>query len=72
MLYGDNKKYFADFYLTKHDVYLDPKNDYLIGQDANKIELVIKENNVRLIVLNKKQLSWEYIKQVSCITESNL
>jgi hypothetical protein len=62
--YGRNKKYFADFYLIEHNVYLDPKNDYLIVQDANKIASVVKENKVEIIVLNKKQLTWDCIKSL--------
>ena len=58
--YG-NKKYFADFYLVDYDVYLDPKNDYLITLDQEKIKQVCDENNVVVHILNKHQLSWEYI-----------
>ena len=62
--YYNDKKYYADFYLDEYDVYLDPKNDYLIGQDAVKIKAVQEYNNVRVIVLNKKQLLWSSIKEV--------
>jgi hypothetical protein len=64
--YG-TKKYFADFYLVDYDVYLDPKNDYLITMDQEKIEQVIEENNVRVYILNKHQLSWEYIKGICAV-----
>jgi hypothetical protein len=59
--YG-TKKYFADFYLVEYDVYLDPKNDYLISIDTEKISKVMEENNVIVHILNKHQLSWEYIQ----------
>lgn len=58
----DGKKYYPDFYLTEYDVYLDPKNDYLIKKDKLKIEESEKRNNIRVIVLNEKQLDWEKIK----------
>lgn len=56
-----NKKYFADFFLTEFNVYLDPKNDYLIQKDQDKIKAVMEENNVLIIILNKDQLTWEKI-----------
>lgn len=61
--YG-SKKYFADFYLIKQNIYLDPKNDYLIPLDTPKIEQVMIENSVTIHILNKHQLSWEYIKSI--------
>lgn len=60
----DNNKehrYYPDFYLQDYNVYLDPKNNYLQKKDKRKIELVIKQNNVRLIVLNKSALDWNSI-----------
>ena len=62
------KKYYADFYLVDYDVYLDPKNDYLITMDQEKIKQVIEENNVRVYILNKHQLTWEYIKWICAQT----
>ena len=55
------KKYYPDFFLEDYNVYLDPKNDYLITQDFEKIECVMKQNNVRVLVLTKFQLSWNII-----------
>lgn len=62
--------YTADFYLDDFDIYLDPKNDFLIDnvnpnlgyKDVDKIKWVQEQNNVRIIILNKDQLSWEIIK----------
>lgn len=56
--------YIPDFYLPKYDVYLDPKNDYLIKninpvlgyKDVDKIEAVMLENNIKIIILSKEQL----------------
>lgn len=67
ILNGESHLYFPDFYLPDYNVYLDPKNDYLIktGQsrlgisDKDKIELVSKQNNVRIIILDKNHLLYE-------------
>lgn len=61
--YGE-KKYYADFYLVDYDVYLDPKNDYLITQDMSKINCVQEVNHVRIVVLNKNQLTWFSISKL--------
>lgn len=53
--------YYADFYLTSYNVYLDTKNDYLLVKDEEKINTVRKQNNVKLLVLNKTQLNWNTI-----------
>ena len=64
---GESHLYFPDFYLPEYNVYLDPKNDYLIktGQarlgisDKDKIELVSKQNSVNIIILDKNHLLYE-------------
>ena len=58
----DSKRYFPDFYLIDYDVYLDPKNDYLIEKDKIKLQKVRNQNSVKLVVLNKSQLDWETIQ----------
>jgi hypothetical protein len=58
----DGRKYYPDFYLPKYDIYLDPKNDYLIKQDELKISEASKRNNIRVFILNKQQLNWTYIQ----------
>lgn len=63
-----NRRYFPDFYLPTLNVYLDPKNDYLIEKDRNKIGAVIAQNNVRVVVLNKNQLSLTSILQLGAHT----
>lgn len=55
------RRYIPDFYLIDYNVYLDPKNNYLIVKDKRKIELVEKYNNVRIIVLDKNSLTWDKI-----------
>ena len=54
-------RYYPDFYLPEYGVYLDPKNEYLIKKDQTKIRLVQEQNQVRVIVLNKSQLSWSEV-----------
>lgn len=58
----DNKKYFPDFYLPEHDLYLDPKNDYKAKLDQEKIEKVIAQNNVRVVILLQHQLTKDFLK----------
>ena len=62
----DNKqhRYYPDFYLVDYDIYLDPKNNYLITKDQEKINLVSTQNNIKIFILNKDQLTWEYIKNL--------
>ena len=64
--------YPADLYLIDYDAYLDPKNDFLIEhvnphlgyKDTDKIQWVTTQNNVKIFVLNKDQLTWPIIKQL--------
>lgn len=46
---GKSRRYHPDFYLPKFDLYLDPKNKYLIEKDRFKIETVIKTHGIRII-----------------------
>lgn len=39
---GKQHKYFPDFYLPDFDIYLDPKNDYCIEQQKEKLDTVVK------------------------------
>lgn len=55
-------RYYADFYLPDYDVYLDPKNDYLIKVDFDKIEKTRLQNNVIIIIIDEKNLNWDYVK----------
>jgi hypothetical protein len=66
------KRYYPDFYLPEYNVYLDPKNDYLINNinkytgmlDSTKISLVEVQNNVTVLILDKHHLSWEKIRDL--------
>lgn len=67
---GRDRTYTADFYLPLYDVYLDPKNDFLINNinprlgfsDRDKISWVMEQNEVVIIILDKTQLSWSQIQ----------
>lgn len=69
---GKKHTYIPDFYLPEYDVYLDPKNDYLINRinpklgykDIDKIKWVCEQNNIKVIVLNSEQLSWNIISNL--------
>ena len=69
---GKKRTYTPDIYLVDYDVYLDPKNDFLIENinprlgfsDKEKISLVEKQNNIRILILNKHQLDWNKIKEL--------
>lgn len=69
---GIEHRYYPDFYLPEYNVYLDPKNDYLINNksvrfgitDTEKIKLVCEQNEIRIVILDKNNLSWEKIKEL--------
>jgi hypothetical protein len=61
----DNRNYFADFYLTDYDIWLDPKNSYKAKKDEEKIRKVIEQNNIKLYVLLEKDLNKEYIARLA-------
>lgn len=69
--FGKLRTYTADFYLPDYDVYLDPKNDYLINfipeggfSHSQKILWVQEQNKVVVLILTKHQLQWHNIKLV--------
>lgn len=68
LFYTDSKnqkhRYFPDFYLVDYDIYLDPKNDYLISISQDKIERVIHQNNIKLFILDKDHLTWDKIQKL--------
>ncbi len=43
---GNNRKYFPDFYLPKHNLYLDPKNDYHASQQLEKLQYIQDRHNL--------------------------
>ncbi len=62
--YG-NRKYFPDFLLVDYAIYLDTKNDFLIGKDHDKIEAVVIENQVKLLVVAKRNITIEFVKNIT-------
>lgn len=57
---GENHRYYPDFYLPEYDVYLDPKNKYLIEKDKEKINHVIEQNGVDVKLISLEQICfWE-------------
>lgn len=69
---GKKRTYTPDIYLIDYDVYLDPKNDFLIENinpslgfsDKEKIRLVEQQNNIKVLILNKYQLEWNTIEKL--------
>lgn len=63
-LSGKKHTYTPDFYLPDYNVYLDPKNDFLIKainpalgfNDVDKITWVMEQNKIKVLVLNKEQV----------------
>ena len=45
---GKKRRYYPDFYLPDHDLYLDPKNPRVMARDQEKIRMVSQE--IRLLV----------------------
>lgn len=60
----DGKKYYPDFYLPEYDVYLDPKNPYLMIKDKPKIDESQKRNGISVLLLSEEQLNWNTIKNL--------
>lgn len=64
-LCGKKHHYTPDFYLPEYDVYLDPKNDFLINnvnpalgyKDLDKIRWVMEQNNIKVIILSEEQVN---------------
>jgi len=53
----DNKRrYYPDFYLPELDLYLDPKNEYKLEQDKEKLKRVIKENDIKILIGNVSEI----------------
>ena len=58
---GIERKYYPDFYIKSLNVYLDPKNDYLIQKDSEKIAVVEEQNAIRVLVLRECELSFRHV-----------
>jgi predicted transcriptional regulator len=56
----DDRKYFPDFYLVDKDIYLDPKNDFLAIKDAQKIQKVCEQNQVKVLVIQERDINKDF------------
>ena len=71
---GKMHKYYPDLYLPDYDVYLDPKNDYLIDKvnkyynlsERDRYNIVEAQNRVKIFILRKNELDWNTIKNIIC------
>lgn len=61
---GNKRRYYPDFYLSEYDLYLDPKNEYLIKTDIDKIIKTAKENKIRIVVIGEDRINESYIKNM--------
>ena len=69
---GISRHYTPDFYLPEYNVYLDPKNDFLIEnvnpalgyKDLDKIKWVEDLHGIRVIVLDEHHLTWDSILEL--------
>lgn len=61
---GNKRRYYPDFYLPDHDLYIDPKNDFLIKTDIDKINRASKDNNILIIVLGDKYITTDSIQSL--------
>ena len=69
---GELHYYTPDFYLPEYNIYLDPKNSFLINninptlgyRDSEKIAWVMQQNNIKILILDSSQLEWESIKKL--------
>lgn len=70
----DNKshRYYPDFFIPSLNVYVDTKNDYLINNvnprfgitDTEKINIVQEQNNIKIIILDKNNLSYDKLLKI--------
>lgn len=58
---GKRRRYYPDFYLPDHDLYLDPKNSHLIKTDIDKIHRTSMENNIKIVILGEKFITRDTI-----------
>lgn len=61
---GSTRRYYPDFYLPDYDIYLDPKNDYLIKTDIDKINRTAEQNNIFIVVLGEAYISIDSVQKM--------
>lgn len=60
---GKRHRYYPDFFVPEYNIFIDPKNDYLIKRDSRKIELVQQQNNIVILVLSNSEINKETIEK---------
>lgn len=69
---GIKRRYTADFYLPKYNIYLDPKNDYLLIRCWDKIDAVHRDNpDVIVAILDSKSLNQKFIEELLLFFQLN-
>lgn len=61
---GKIRRYVPDFYLPHYNLFLDPKNSYLITKDMPKINSAMLLNNIIVIVLPEEHLTELYFRNM--------
>jgi hypothetical protein len=61
---GNLRRYHPDFYLPDYDVYLDPKNDYLIKTDIDKINRAVEYNQIKILILDRNHLKYDTFRSL--------
>lgn len=74
------RTYFPDFYLEDFDIYLDPKNAFLLSEkykyrgltSKEKIKRAEEYNNVKIIILSEDNLTFEKIMECINTVKSDI
>ena len=61
---GHRRRYYPDFYLPDYDIYLDPKNEYLINTDIEKIYRASEQNEIFVAIIGKNHITQKSISKL--------
>lgn len=69
---GKIRTYQPDIYIPKYNLYFDPKNDFLIKninprlgfKDVDKINWVMEQNNIQVIILSLEMINLDFILKI--------
>lgn len=61
---GNEHRYYPDFFLPSSNLFLDPKNKYLYQKDKDKIDRVMSQNSVKVVMLSNDMISHYHIKSL--------
>jgi predicted nucleic acid-binding Zn ribbon protein len=62
--FNNKRRYYPDFYLPEYNLYLDPKNEYLINTDIDKIYRASNENKITVVILGNKSINDNTVKKL--------